>query len=406
MPTQGGVIPTWRIDYESPPVAAEGIGRRMIALEAEMIVAFRRINRQGRLVQANAVAQLEAQLEGMWGIKKAMAVSSGTAALRLAYEYVKGRRSAQPSPPYEIITTPLSYITTAYAASEAGLKIVFADIDPYTFTLDPQSVRQALSPHTIAIVPVHLYGQPADMAALLRLAQEAGVAVIEDMCQSQSATYLGTDGLTHYVGSESLFACTSFYCGKIVGGIDDAGAIFTHEPDLLPLLRGGRDQGRASGQRYWHEQFGWKFRLGEFNAAVISLQLGYLAQWITRRRQIAAAYTNGLVDLEGLTLPFEAPGRRHVYYKYPVLLPTSRERERLEQQLRERGVETERIYPHLICDQPWYAQGKLPNRVEEIRVARSVVGRLLCLPMHEQLTDGEVDRVVRAVRVAYGRAVR
>lgn len=388
-------------DPTSLTIEVEGVGRRWLALESEMIRLFKEVNRRGKIAQADLVARLEQRLEQEWGVKKAFALSSGTAALRLAYEYVKLKHSAKQQQPQEIITTPLSYITTAYPASEAGYVVRFVDIDPQTMTLDPEAVRRALSPNTAAIVPVHLYGQAANMSALLQLAEDASIPLVEDLAQAQGAKYIGRDGREKVVGSESLFGCTSFYAGKLIGGIDDAGAIFTSDEEMIPYLLGGRDQGRSTGERYFHPMYGWKFRLGEFNAAVITLEISYVQKWIQRRQHIAQQYNEAFAEIPELTTPFVSPANNHVYYKYTVLASSPAERERIELHLHAKGVNTERIYPTLIPDQPMYRSKQLPCIVDDLPVARDVVQRLFCLPMHEMLENSEIKRVIEAVQSAY-----
>jgi dTDP-4-amino-4,6-dideoxygalactose transaminase len=398
--------PTWSLDQHSIPqreaVPGEGIQRRMLALEDEVIRLLRRVNRAGSFVQAERVFWLERTLERQAPAKRAFATSSGTAALRIAYACAKlmyGSGSTKRR--LEIITTPLTYFSTCSAASDAGLTVKFVDVDPHTFNIDPLAVARAITPDTVAIVPVHLHGRPAAMAELLQLSRANDIALIEDAAQAFGATYM-VNGQRQGVGSRSNFAALSFYCGKNVGGLNDAGALYCNDPEMAPYILGLRDQGRSTGERYEHRMNGFKFRMDELNAAVIQLQIQkYMEPWLARRREIAHFYSSELAGIEELTLP--PPDQGHVYYKYAVLLPDSKERSRLEQHFKARKIGYERIYPRLVCDQLPYANGELPCIIEEDNLpnARNVVERLLCLPMHEFIRGDEIARVVEAVRSAF-----
>lgn len=409
-----------------PVISAEGIKPRQLFLEEEAIALKREINREGVFLMGPRVRSLEEYLQQRYQVAQVLGTNAGTAALELACEGLKerlvrdklayrqrgrywnvmlagknGRRAQRPL----LITTPLSYVATAYAASRAGFDLYFADIDRRGH-LDPEAVRRVFKSHTnvVGILPVHLYGASCDMASLLAMAQEYGVRVIEDMAQAIDATY-SLDGNPCLVGSRSFASAISFYIGKDVGGEGDAGALLCTDSDLADYLFAYRDQGRIS-DRYAHPYYGGKYRMRALDAAMIELQMRtYLAGWIARRHALAQRYEEGLRELEQagqLTLPGVDVGG--VLYKYTVLCATAEARAHLERRLEAKGVSTERIYPTLIPDQALYTGGArsiLPCTVGPIPVARDFASRLLCLPMHEFLQEEEVERVIVATFGAF-----
>lgn len=410
----------------STSISAEGIQQRQLFLEEESVTLKRAINREGIFLMGPRVQSLERFLQARYQVTQVLGTNAGTAALELACEGLKerlvrdklayrppfnywhirlpgknGKRAQRPA----LITTPLSYIATAYAASRAGFDLLFADIDARG-NLDPNEVRRAFARHTniVGILPVHLYGQPCDMAAFLQIADEYEVRMIEDMAQAIDATYW-LDGQPCLVGSKSFAAAISFYIGKNVGGEGDAGALFCTDSELADYLFAYRDQGRIN-DRYTHPFYGAKYRMRAIDAAMIELQMRtYLAGWIARRRATARRYHKAFAELEAHgQLTRLAIDAGSALYKYTVLCASAHERHRVEQHLKAEGVMTERIYPRLIPDQDLYARGKkgtLPCTVARIPAARDFSSRLLCLPMHEFLAEEEVDRVIAAVIHAF-----
>jgi len=334
----------------------------------------------GCYLLGDRVRGLEVAVERDWGTP-ALATSSGSSALQIAL------LAAGVGPGDEVLVPALTFVSTAFAVCAVGATPVFVDIDPTTYTLDPGAGARAVSSRTAALIAVHLYGQMAPMPALLDLAAAHQLVVIEDCAQAHGAELAGAPA-----GSWGMFGCFSLYVGKNIGGLEDAGLITFGDPGQRAELVRLRDLGRDPGLRYRHESWGLRARLGEFSAAVVGCQLPLLAAWNQRRQQIAARYDRALASVAVATVPTVAPGRTHVYYKYTVLAadPTG-----LAAHLATCGVETERIYPRLVCDQPAFTH--LPHRVESLPVARAVVNRLVCLPMFPELRDDEVDRVIDAV---------
>jgi dTDP-4-amino-4,6-dideoxygalactose transaminase len=297
----------------------------------------------------------------------------------------------------EVVTSPLTFIGTTEAISQAGGRIVFADIDPARFTIDPRAVERALTPRTRAIVPVHLYGQPADMEPIAALARRAGVAVVEDACQAHGALYQG-----RAAGTLGDAGCFSFYPTKNLGACGEGGLVATASGEIAARVRRLSDHGQS--EKYLHAEAGYNGRLDALQAAILRVKLPHLSGWNERRRALAARYQVGLADLERagrLILPRAAPGTTHVWHQFSVRVPerpagTPEARDRLRVALRGRGIDTGVHYPIPLHLQPCYAAlGLGPGSFPEAeRAAREV----LSLPLYPELTDAQADRVIDSLR--------
>lgn len=284
----------------------------------------------------------------------------------------------------EVITTPLSAAYSTLAIMMAGATPVFADIDPDRLTIDPAAVEAAITPRTAAILPVHLYGQPADMTRLAAIARRHNLAVIEDSCQAHLATCDGAP-----VGSFGAAAAFSFYPTKNLGALGDAGAITTNDKSLADRLKRIRNGGQTD--RYHHVEPGWNSRLDDMQAAVLRARLALLPAWTTRRRQLGARYRAGLEGFTGVHVPAECDAG-HVYHLFPIL---TGDRDGFMAHMTARGIGTIIHYPIAIPRQPALA-GIAPSRA--CPVAERVCGEVCSLPLHPHLTDTDVDEVVAAVR--------
>jgi dTDP-4-amino-4,6-dideoxygalactose transaminase len=255
--------------------------------------------------------------------------------------------------------------------------------------MNPDLLEAAITEHTRAIIPVHLYGQPCEMEPILAIARKYGLRVIEDAAHAHGAYYNNAP-----TGSYGDIGCFSFYPTKTFGAFGDAGAIVTSDPELDALLRQLRYMGQKT--KHDHEIIGYQKRMDELQAAILHVKLPYLRAWITRRQAIAERYRELLAGTP-LVLPNVAPNRTHAYYLFTVLAPRRNE---LRDYLIERGIGTQIIYPTLVPDQPAYKDQ--PIRCGPIPVARSLVDKLLCLPMFPELRDDEVDRVATTVQDFFG----
>jgi dTDP-4-amino-4,6-dideoxygalactose transaminase len=310
-------------------------------------------------------------------------VNSGTTALHLALLAVGV------GPGDDVVTTPFTFIATACAIRYVGANPVFADIDFETRNLDPESFAKAVTARTRAVIPVHLYGQVADMDPIRAVAERQGLAVIEDAAQAHGATYHGAAA-----GTLGALGCFSFYPTKNLGALGEGGLVTTSDDALAEKLRLLRDWGAR--EKYQHEFVAYNARLDAFQGAVLRVKLRHLAAWNEERRRLAARYAE-LLPKVGLEPPLELPGCRHVWHVYAVRVP---ERERVAASLREQGVETAVIYPRPLHLQPAFADlglgaGSFPN-------AERAARELLALPMFPGLAPDAPDRVVEALRQALG----
>ncbi len=323
---------------------------------------------------------LEADWAAYCGTRYAVGLGSGTEAVWLAL------LAAGIGPGDEVITVSHTFIATVAAIHFAGARPVFVDIDPLTCNMDVRQVEAAITPRTRAILPVHLYGQPADVAPLLELADRYRLWLIEDACQAHGAEYRG-----RRAGSLGHVAAFSFVFTKNLKAYGDAGAITTNDPAIDHKVRALRDHGRSG--KYEHPTFGLNCRIDEVQAAIVRVKLAHLEAWTEARRQHAARLNAALADLDWLTLPVEAPGVRHVYHQYVVRTP---HRDALAEHLRARGIQTGVHYPipcHLqgACAHLGYGPGSLP---ETERAAREV----LSLPVYPELTETQLNQIIAAVR--------
>ena len=342
---------------------------------ADVRAAIDRVVSRGWFVLGPELEAFEQAFAGACGAAHAVGVGTGTDALALAL------RAAGIGPGDEVITPPLSAAYSALAIMMAGARPVFADIDPLRLTLDPAAAAAAVTPRTKALMPVHLYGQPADMPALMRVAARHGLTVIEDCCQAHLATCGGTP-----VGTFGAAAAFSFYPTKNLGALGDGGAIVTGDAAMAARLKRLRNGGQTD--RYKHGEFGVNSRLDEMQAAILHARLAWLPRWTTERRALAAAYRRRLAD-GSVTVPPELDAG-HVYHLFPVL---TRNRDALQAHLKARGVETLIHYPLPIPRQPALAS----EQPAQCPVADRICSEVLSLPLHPGLTGRAVDEVAAAL---------
>lgn len=312
------------------------------------------------------------------GASHCVSCSDGTAALYIAMHALGIR------PGDEVITTAHSWISTSETISQHGAVPVFVDIDPATYTIDPRAIEAKISERTVGIIPVHLYGQAADMAAIMNLAAKRGLWVVEDCAQAHLATFAGRK-----VGTFGAAATWSFYPGKNLGAMGDAGAITTDDPDLAyRMARFARHGGITKGD---HEIEGINSRLDGLQAAILGVKLNYLERWTEARKRHAAAYDRALGNV--VRTPIVADGRGHVYHLYVIEHP---ERDALKRHLATAGIQTVINYPRALPFLPAYA--RFGARPEDFPNAFAMQSRILSLPMFAELTDAQIDRVTDAVR--------
>jgi dTDP-4-amino-4,6-dideoxygalactose transaminase len=337
--------------------------------------AIARVVASGWYILGPEVDAFEAEFAAACGARHAVGVGNGTDAIAIAL------RALGIGPGDDVITTPLSAAYTALAIRMAGATPVFADIDPARFTLDPDAVSRALTARTRAIVPVHLYGQAADMRRLEAIAARHNLAIVEDCAQAHLATCEGVP-----VGSIGAAGTFSFYPTKNLGALGDGGAIVTNDAALAAAMKLIRNGGQST--RYRHDVSGINSRLDELQAAVLRARLPYLRGWTTARQRIAATYRQHLGGT-ALQLPAEISAG-HVYHLFVVRSP---QRDALQAHLRANGIETLIHYPCPIPEQPAFADLNAPR----CAAAAEVCGEILSLPMFPQLTEDALGRIAGAV---------
>jgi dTDP-4-amino-4,6-dideoxygalactose transaminase len=324
------------------------------------------------------VADFEEAFAAHVGARHCIGVNSGTSALHLAL-ICAGVHSGD-----EVITVPMTFVATTWAISYIGADPVFVDVDPVTRTMDVRQVEQRITRRTRAILPVHLYGQPADLAPLLEVGQRHGIPVVEDAAQAHGARYRDKGA-----GTLGVSGCFSFYPGKNLGAYGEAGAVVTDCAHAAARMRALRDH--AQRRRYHHGEIGFNYRMDAFQGAILGVKLRYLEAWTEARRRLAARYCEGLRDLP-LQLPAEAPGRRHVWHLYVALHP---ERDRIRAGLEARGIMTGLHYPVPVHLQEAYRF--LEHRTGDFPVSERIARECFSLPLFPEMTDGQLDRVIEAM---------
>jgi dTDP-4-amino-4,6-dideoxygalactose transaminase len=350
------------------------LGKQYETLKPDIESAVVRVLDSGQFILGPEVAAFEQEFAAYCGAAEAVGVNSGTSALHLAL------LAAGVGPGDEVVTTPFTFIATASAIAYTGATPVFVDIDPATFTIAPDRIAAAITPRTRAIIPVHLYGQPADMDPILAIARARGLTVIEDAAQAHGAEYKG-----RRVGSLGDLACFSFYPGKNLGACGEAGAVVTSDPLAARVVRMLRDWGQE--RKYDHVLKGFNYRMEGLQGAILRIKLRHLEAWTEARRRHARAYDRLLAPLPYRT-PVARPDVRHVYHVYAVRVP---DREALQRELTARGIQTGIHYPCPVHLQPAFAE--LGHRPGDFPEAEAAAAETLSLPMFAELTADQQEAV-------------
>ena len=335
--------------------------------------------RSGQYILGKAVETFEADFAAFCGTRHAIAVNTGTSALHLAL------LAAGVGPGDEVITTPTTFVATTAAILYTGATPVFVDIDPDTWTMDPARIEKAITPRTKAVLPVHLHGRLADMAAITRIARRHGLVVVEDAAQAHGAE---RDSIR--AGAFGDIGCFSFYPGKNLGAAGEGGGITTNSDVHAETMRRLRDWGQAG--KYNHVLHGFNYRMDGIQGAVLGVKLKYLADWTARRRAIANAYDAGLRQVARATGPI---GDDHACHVYAIRVP---ERDRLRERLARDGVETNIHYPRPVHLNPAYAH--LARGRGSFPIAERFADETLSLPLYPEMTADGVARVIAAVERA------
>ncbi|MHB0877014.1 MAG: DegT/DnrJ/EryC1/StrS family aminotransferase [Anaerolineae bacterium] len=349
-------------------------------LKAELDAAILNVLESGEYVLGPTLGRFEKELAAYFGTKHAIGVNSGTDALWLVF------LALGIGPGDEVITTANTFFATAEAIWFVGAKAVFVEIEPDTCNIDPTKIEAAITPRTKAIVPVHLYGQPANMRAISEIAKRHDLFVVEDCAQA-----IGAAGDDFRLGELSDAVCTSFIIQKNLGTFGDGGAIVTNRDDITTRIKALRNHG--STKRSVHSM-GYNSRLDDLHAGILSVKLKRIDAWSDRRREIAALYTAGLKDT-GLQLPYEKPGYRHVYHLYMI---ETDNRDAMLKYLNEQGIDAKTHYPIAIHQQEGYPWGMPADLNVSLPLSEKSAASVISLPMYPELTQDEIDYVIEKVR--------
>ncbi len=347
------------------------------ALRGEIDAAVARVLDSGWFILGPEDEAFERELAAAFAAKDAVAVANGTEAIQLALEALGVGAG------HEVVTSPLTAAFTALAIQRTGATPVFADLDPETLNLAPDAVAKVVTPRTRALLPVHLYGHPADLDPLLALARDHGIPLVEDACQAHGARYKGRT-----VGAISGIGALSFYPTKNLGAFGDGGAVLVNDPEVAVRLRRLRNGGQTD--RYHHAGPGINSRLDELQAAILRVKLRHLADWTERRRAIAARYCEALRGV--VAVPEEQPYAGAVYHLFVIRHPR---RDALMAALKDRGIGTLIHYPIPLHLQPAFAA--LGGRRGDFPVAEKAAAEILSLPLYPEMTDAQVHEVAAAV---------
>jgi dTDP-4-amino-4,6-dideoxygalactose transaminase len=344
------------------------------SIKSEIDEAVLGVLASAQYVLGPEVERFEQEFAAAHGAAAGIAVNSGTSALHLALI------AAGVGPGDEVITASMTFTATAAAISYTGASPVFVDIDPQSFTIDPSLVEARITERTKAIIPVHLYGQAADLDPLLAIANARGLTVIEDAAQAHLAEYRG-----RRVGGIGHIGAFSFYPGKNLGAYGEGGLVTTSDPELAEKIRLLRDWGQK--RKYHHEMLAYNYRMDGIQGAVLRVKLRHLEAWTESRRRIAAFYQERLGEL-GLALSREVPDRRHVYHIFSVFHP---QRDQLQEHLGAAGIQTGNHYPIPVHLQKAYES--LGYREGDFPVTERTAREQLSLPLYAEMPEADVERV-------------
>ena len=360
------------------------------SIAKEIDAAVERVLSSGWYILGREVAAFEEEFASYLHDRGGNAVScigvaSGTDALQLAL------MACDIEPGDEVITVSHTAVATATAITLAGGVPIFVDIDPGTYTMDPAAMEAAITPRTKAVIPVHLYGHPAEMETILSLAKRRNLRVIEDCAQAHGARYQG-----RAVGTLGDLGCFSFYPTKNLGAMGDGGAVVSRDPDLAAKVRLLREYGWTPAARYVSQVAGMNSRLDEMQAAILREKLRHLDAWTSARREVAELYARTLADSAGsIVKPVERPGCEHVYHLYVVRVPN---RDAVRERLTSAAIGTGIHYPVPVHMQPAYSD--MPRTAGSLPHTESAANEILSLPMYPRLDPAQVDTVAAVLREA------
>lgn len=371
-----------------PPIPMVDLVGQHARIQSELDEALLRASHQAHYIQGPDVADFASELSAYLGNGvHTIPCANGTDALQIALMAL----GLQPGD--EVITATFTYVATAEVIALLGLTPVLVDVEPGTFSLDLDQVRAAVTPRTKAIVPVHLYGQGAAMDALLELANERGIPVVEDTAQALGARYTLRDGRTLALGTLGTVGCTSFFPSKNLGCMGDGGAIFTRDAALAERISMVANHGQKV--KYRHDVVGCNSRLDTLQAAVLRVKLRHLDGYAAARQAAADRYDAGLAGVPGIQTPVRRPESTHVFHQYTLRVANGR-RDALAEHLKDLGIPTMIYYPLPLHRQLAYRSERYPDGC--FPVAEQLCAEVLSLPMHTELSADTQERIIQAIK--------
>jgi len=355
-------------------------------IKPEVDSAIGSILETAQFINGPEVKSFQSELETYLGVKHVIPCANGTDALQVALMAL----GLQPGD--EVITPSFTYIATTEVMALLGLKPVFVDVDKKTFCIDPATIEAAITSKTKAIVPVHLYGQSADMEAIMKIADKHGIPVVEDNAQAIGTDFHFSDGSVKKTGTIGQIGCTSFFPSKNLGCYGDGGAIFTNDDDLAALLRKIVNHGQS--ERYYHDIVGVNSRLDSIQAAVLRIKLRELDNYNAARRKVADRYDAAFAQFEGITTPFRAENSTHVFHQYTMILDGI-DRDELNAFLAEKEIPSMIYYPVPAHRQKMFAS--FNSAATDLPVTDWLTSRVLSLPVHTEMEEDQLEHICNGV---------
>jgi len=354
------------------------LSAEIASLWDEINLAIQEVLRSGQFVMGPAVRAFEQEIATYLGVRHAFGVNSGTDGLVIAL------RALGIGPGDEVITTPFTFFATAEAISQVGAQPVFVDIDSQTFNLDPNLIEEAITSRSKAVLPVHIFGQAADMDSILQIAEKYCLKVVEDVAQALGANYRGKR-----VGTFGDVAAFSFFPSKTLGAYGDGGLVATNDDTVAEMVRMLRVHGAR--RKYYNEMVGYNSRLDTVQAAILRVKLPHVDEWGHARENAARIYDSLLGDVSGIAIPYKSHEVRHVYHQYSIRVSGGR-RDKVQQHLSTAGIDTMVYYPVPVHRLPVYS-----DLHYHLPVAEKVAGEILSLPIWPQISRITQERVAQAL---------
>ena len=368
------------------PIQMVDLKKQYQDIKADVDLAIHEVLDSAAFINGKAVQDFARSLEAYLGVKHVIPCANGTDALQIAM------MALDLQPGDEIITPSFTYVATTEVVALLKLQPVFVEVDPKTFCIDPVAIEKAITPKTRAIVPVHLYGQAANMEAIMEIARKHNLAVIEDNAQAIGSDYIYSDGTTRKTGTIGTIGCTSFFPSKNLGCYGDGGAICTNDDALADKMRMIANHGQKV--RYYHEMVGCNSRLDSIQAAVLNVKLPKLDQYIDARRKAAEFYDQAFAGNPKITIPFRDATSKHVFHQYTLILEGV-DRDGLHQHLADKKIPSMIYYPVPAHRQNMFAS--LGGSRQELKITDWLTERVISLPMHTELDHDQLEYITSEV---------